>query len=150
MSTLENFLPQKEKEEYPGIRYAINPVIELINRNAQDRVVDLKWINRHRHVLFITEKGLKYHMMFKRRYFMSFGKCLAKEGPGESVNLEMVRWAIERDICAFLFVHPDTHIYMAPVVEVWEYGHDHGTIRQTLKTGEETMSLPVKCLRRWR
>ena len=96
---------KKAKTEINGIKEAIPLVRELISRKTQDKVVNVIPINKARHYIFVTENGLKYWMLFKREFFLSFGKIFGFKGCGDSVNAEFVGKALNMKIDGFLFVY---------------------------------------------
>lgn len=132
------------------IREAIPKAIECINKAHQnDSVAQVLPFNKHRHYLLITHGGLKYWLLYKRAFFNSFGKIFDYKGVGESINVEWVARAIEKDICAFVFVYQKGYVYIVPPNEFRDFGRRNQTIRTT-KSGEKTVSVPVSFLRRWK
>jgi hypothetical protein len=134
-------------EDIGSARLWINPVKEAIEKKTQDKVMDIYPINRERHFVFITEKGMKYQMLYKREFFNSFGAVFGKKGIGESVNKEYVEYALHIGIHNFIFIHGDK-MYMCPVKEFHDWSKANGTIRET-SSGETTLSVPVAMLRRF-
>jgi len=88
-------------------------------------------------------------MIFKRNFFMSFGKIFGVGGAGESLNEEMVEWALKNSIHSFIFIYENGNAYTIPVTEFHDYAISHGMVRKTDKTGEVTFSIPLRMLRRW-
>jgi hypothetical protein len=140
-----------KESEITSARRAISRTKELIESHTQDTVVQIYPINNNRHFIFITEKNMRYQQAFKRNFFMSFGKIFADKGMvgcGESVNKEMIEFALMSGIHAFIFVYQNHSTYSIPVKEFKDYAESHGTIRETL-SGERTYSVPIKMLRKW-
>ena len=132
-----------------SVRAAIPVAIEVINRTLQeDNVVEVSPLNYNRHYLLTTKKGMRYYMLFKREFFMSFGKIFGFKGIGESVNEEYMHTA-RRLADTFMFVYPDGKVYISPVGEAYNFAKKNETIRKT-KSGETTYSFPVKMLRSWK
>jgi len=99
-----------------------------------------------------AEKKMKYYQVFKRNFFMSFGRIFADQGMsgiGESLNEEAVAYAMVQGIHNFIFAYEDGKIYTISVKEFHDYAVSHDTIRKTDKTGEKTYSVPIKMLVRW-
>lgn len=131
-----------------NIRQAIPVAIEVINSCLQeDNVVEVSPLNYNRHYLLTTKKGMRYYMLFKREFFMSFGKIFGFKGIGESVNKEYMEIA-RRLADTFVFVYPDGKVYVSPVGEAYNFAIKNDTIRET-KSKETTYSFPVKMIRRW-
>lgn len=127
------------------------PIIKgLIEKNTNDKVMNIYPINNERHFVFETDKRMKYQLIFKRDFFRSFGKIFGVTGLGESVNEEMVEWALKNYILNFIFIYENGYAYTIPVNEFHDYAISHGMVRKTDKTDEITMSVPLKMLRRWR
>lgn len=139
----------EEDNEISSARRAINQTKELIESNTQDMVVQIYPVNSERQFVFITNNGLKYIQVYKRNFFMSFGRIFNKKGIGESINKEMIEFAEKSGIHEFIFVYKDGRTYTVPVKEFKDYAEFHGTIRTTVN-GEETYSIPVKLLKPWR
>ena len=135
------------QEEIENARKWIAPVKDMIELKTQDTVVDIYAINNERHFVFVTEKGMKYQMIFKRGFFNSFGKIFNKKGVGESVNKEYVDYAMNKGIHNFIFIH-DSHMYLSNVKEFHDWAISNKTIRETA-SGETTLSVPVTLLRRF-
>jgi hypothetical protein len=87
-------------------------------------------------------------MKFQREFFNSFGKIFNKKEIGESVNKDLVEWALKNGIHNFLFIH-NGHIYLCPVKEFHDYAIANKTIRTTI-TNETTMSIPALMLERYK
>jgi hypothetical protein len=136
------------EEEAENARKWINPCKEAIEMKTQGKVINIYGINNSRHFIFETNSGLKYYMKFQREFFNSFGAIFGKKGVGESVNRNLVEWALENGIHNFLFIH-NGHIYLCPVKEFHDYAIANKTIRTTA-TGEVTMSVPVLMLEKYR
>jgi alpha-tubulin suppressor-like RCC1 family protein len=139
------------ENEISSARRAINRTKELIESHTQDKVVQIYPINNEKHYVFVTNKGMVYQLLYKRNFFMSFGKIFADKemvGCGESVNQEMIDYAEENGVHNFLFVYQNGNIYAISVKEFKDYAESHGTIRTT-SSGERTFSVPIKLLRRW-
>ena len=136
-------------DEILTARRSIPAVIELIQEKTQDKITAIHPLQNDRHFLFITDKGMKFYMVFKREFFMSFGKIFNMKGIGESLNEEIVHYAVEKGIHNFLFVYEDGKIYTIPAKEFKDYAISHKTIRTT-SSGEGTMSIPVGLLSRWK
>jgi len=135
--------------EMESARKCINPIKELIENKTQDRVTNIFPINNERHFIFVTERGMRYQMIFKRNFFMSFGKIFNLKGIGESVNSEVVQYALDVDIHNFVFVYAEGKVYTIPVREFHDYAVSHNTIRKTV-SNENTMSVPIGLLRSWK
>jgi len=112
--------------------------------------VNIYGINNDRHFILETDKRMKYQLIFKRDFFRSFGKIFGTTGLGESINEEMVEWALRNYIHNFIFVYENGYAYTIPVNEFHDYAMSHGMVRKTDKTGEITLSCPLKMLKRWR
>lgn len=149
MKKITDFVLKEDPEKIETVGQAMAICIELINKKTFDRVKDAKRVNKSRHRLLITEKGLRYYVLYKREYFMSFGKIFSLKGIGESINMEYMEFIMYLKTDAILFVHPDGRIYIIPAQEFIDWSDAHETIRRT-KAGEITRSVPVNILRRWR
>lgn len=138
----------QEDNEISSARRAINQTKELIESNTQDRVVQIYPVNSERQFVFITNNELKYIQVYKRNFFMSFGRIFNKKGIGESINKEMIEFAIENGVHNFLFTYQDSKVYVISVKEFKDYAIANNTIRTT-SSGETTFSVPIGLLRRW-
>lgn len=139
-------------DEIESARRCIPVVQSIIEAKTQDRVVKIYPISNERHFIFETEKKMKYYQVFKRNFFMSFGRIFADQGMsgiGESLNEEAVAYAMVQGIHSFIFAYEDGKIYTISVKEFHDYAVSHDTIRKTDKTGEKTYSVPIKMLVRW-
>jgi hypothetical protein len=137
-------------EETENARRQIPKVKEIIERNTGDRISNIFPINNERQFILETNTKLKYQMIFKRDFFRSFGKIFGYGGLGESLNEEIIQWALKNGIHNLIFIYENGYAYTIPVNEFFDYSISHGTIRKTEKTGETTMSIPLSMLRRWR
>lgn len=133
-----------------NVRQAIPIAIKTINNSLQDdNVVDIDAVNQNRHYILKTKKGMRYYLLFKRKFFMSFGKIFSFKGCGDSVNDEYMDFAKRMEADTFVFVYPEGNVYIAPVQESYDFAMKNDTKRIT-KSGETTCSFPVKLLRRWK
>jgi len=132
-----------------SLRQSIPIAIESVEKNTQDKVIDVCMINKNRHCLLTTNKHLRYYLLFKRDFFRSFGKIFNKDGLGESINIEYLKFCKQNEIDAILIVYQIGHVYTVPVQEWWDYAQNNNTIRETISE-EITMSIPLRLLRRWR
>lgn len=135
--------------EIESARRCIPIVQSIIEAKTQDRVVKIYPIANERHFIFGTEKKMEYYLVFKRNFFMSFGRIFGMSGIGESLNEEAVAYAMVQGIHNFIFAYEDGKIYTISVKEFHDYAVSHDTIRKTDKTGEKTYSVPIKMLVRW-
>lgn len=120
----------------------------LISNRCQDNVIDIKPMNKKRHYLLTTFKGVRYQVLFKRAPFLSFGKIFGFKGCGDSVNSRYIAIAINNKIDGFLFVYQNGRVYYISPMEIFHYGQNFETIRTT-KSDERTYSFPIKLLRQW-
>ncbi len=135
----------------PNSLFECVPIVKkLIERKTQDKVIDVRFINKRRHLLVTTERGLRYWVLFKREFFLSFGKIFNFKGAGDSVNAEFVGKALNMKIDGFLFIYKNGYVYYISPREIFDYGDKFGTIRTTKETGERTYSYPLKVGKRWR
>lgn len=132
-----------------SLRQCLPVAIECIERNTQDKVKEVKLFNSDRHIFIVTARGLKYWLLFKREFFLSFGKIFNRKGSGESINEDWVVNAMNKGIDSFIFVYQKGHVYIVPPKEFRDYAEKNNTIRVTIG-GEKTYSIPVKLLRRWK
>jgi len=124
----------------------------LIEKKTQDEILGEYPVNNKRHYLITTQKGLKYWMLYKRAFFMSFSKIFPNtdfKGPGDSINAEYLGKALNFDIHALIYVYSNGFVYRLNPKEVFDYGHRFGTIRTT-KSGERTYSFPLSVEARWK
>ena len=132
-----------------NIREGIPVVIEVIKKTLQnDRVIDVIPVNKRRHYLLKTKKGMAYYYLYKRKFFMSFGKIFNFKGIGDSVNEEYMDFARTVKADAFIFLYPKGDVYIAPIQEAYDFARRNDTIRVT-KSNEMTYSFPVRMLRSW-
>ena len=117
-------------------------------REHGEQIKSIRSANNNRHSIVESSTGKIYWVLFKRGFFMSFGKIFGKDGPGESVNEEVLNDAISYNVDNFLFVYEDGKIYHISPKDVKEYCEANHTTRQT-DSGEWTYSFPVKNLVRW-
>jgi hypothetical protein len=136
-------------EEERKAREFIPIAIELIEKRTQDKVKDVEPVNMERQFLITTDKNMKYLLVYKRNFFMSFGRIFSMRGIGESLNEEIVEYAISKGIHELLFVYKDGMVYAISPQEFKDYATNHKTIRQTA-SGELTMSIVLSILRRWK
>lgn len=137
--------------EIETLGQAINPVVEQINKNLQnDRVIKIYSVNKGRHKMLRTDGDLGYHLIFKRKPFMSFGKIFDDfDGMGESINKSVVEEAVKKNVDNFVIVYGDGKVYVINPTEFKDFAEKNDTIRET-STGEVTMSVPINMLRRWK
>jgi hypothetical protein len=143
---------QGTENEISSARRAISRTKELIETHTQDKVVSILPVQQERQFVFITDKNLRYVQVFKRNFFMSFGKIFADKGMvgcGESLNREMIEFALMSGIHNLIFIYENGGVYTIPVKEFKDYAESHGTIRTT-ESGETTYSIPIKMLRPWK
>jgi len=134
----------------PNSLFECIPLVKnLIEAKTQDKVVDIKFINKNRHLIITTEFGLRYWVLFKREFFMSFGKIFDFKGIGDSINAEFLGIALNMKIDGFLFVYKNGYVYYISPREIYDYGQKFGTIRITNET-ERTYSFPLAVHKRWR
>lgn len=136
-------------EDERKAREFIPIAIELIEKKTQDKVKDVEPVNMERQFLITTDKNMKYLLVYKRNFFMSFGRIFSMRGIGESLNEEIVEYAISKGIHELLFVYHDGMVYAISPQEFKDYATSHKTIRQTA-SGELTMSVVLSILKRWK
>lgn len=135
----------------PETIYECTPIVgKLIEKNTQDKIKFVLSMNRSRHMLFITERGLKYWMLFKREFFLSFGKIFNMKGCGDSINANILGKALSQDIDGIIFIYRKGYVYFMSPREILDFGKKFGTIRVTKKTHERTYSFPLRAEKRWR
>jgi len=127
---------------------------KVIAKNTQDTIESVIWLNRNPfgHRLIRTTRGLKYYTTFKRLPFKTFGYQFEDKdmhGVGETINVEFLEKAIELECVAILIVYPNGHVYATNIGEWKSYENLFETVRRTKATGESTISVPIKLLRRW-
>jgi len=133
-----------------NIKEAVPIVKEYIEKaNKNDKVINISPKNDYRHYLIKTEMGLTYWLLFKRSFFMAFGKIFGYRGIGESINKEWVDEAISSGIDEFVFVYENGYIYAISPQTFKNFAEKNNTIRET-NNGETTYSIPISLLERWK
>lgn len=117
-------------------------------RERGEKVRSIRSANNNRHSIIETADGKIFWVLFKRGFFMSFGKIFNKEGPGESINQDVFEDAMLYNTTQFLFVYEDGKVYSISPKDAKEYCDKEHTTRQT-NDGEWTYSFPIKMLERW-
>lgn len=133
---------------------AVREACKIIERNTQDTIKlgGVMKRNQFGHYTVTTEKGLRYWMKFNREIFKTFGIQFQDQGlagAGESINLQWLDQAKALECTALVFVQPSGRVYCAYLEEFKTYEKNFGTTRHTDATGEVTVSIPIKLLRRW-
>jgi len=137
------------KQKINSIQEAVPIVCELVRKKTQDQIFRVAPVNRMRHYVITTGRGLKYWMLFKREFFLSFGKIFGFNGCGDSVNAKFVGQALNQKVDGFLFVYRNGYVYHISPREVFDFGKKFNTVRTT-KSSERTYSFPLPVERRWR
>ena len=125
---------------------------ELIEKNTKDKVASKINLNNGKHYLLITQKGLKYYVLYKRAFYMTFGREFEKEGQtgiGESINFEYLNYCLKQSVGNILLIYPDGKVYAVSPIEWVNFSVGSNTIR-TQKGGEKTYSIPISLLKRWK
>lgn len=139
-----------EMEKIKGVRQALQPAQEIINKRTQDKVIKINSHHNKRHYVLTTEKGLTYYLLYKRAYFMSFGRMFNLKGIGESINRERLAFCLNNKIDNIIVIHQEGYVYVCNPREWFDFATRHQTIRTTNTTREKTYSIPVMMLRRWK
>lgn len=137
-----------EKIFCDGIVEAVELVISELDKRGNPAKHHC-FVNDNKHCWVETRAGLVYYIVFKREFFMTFGKVFEKEGQkgiGESIN-ESCLIKAEKNLGAnlILCVYPDGKIYSLTPRE-WLRSP---LIRET-EEKEKTVSVPIGLLRRWK
>jgi hypothetical protein len=105
------------------------------------------------HSLIIAErKGRRcaFYVLFKNKFFLTYGRQFDDFGFGESMNLEvLMSLSRSETLEGILYVYNDGFIYNIPVEKFKDFVVEHGTIRVTKETLETTASVRVDLLDRW-
>ena len=96
--------------------------LELRKRNVL-QIFPLNSYNHSRHRLFQADKK-KYYVIFKREYYNSFehefkelfNKYPELQGKGESINQESLNLALNREVEAIVFIHPEGMFRIYPAL----------------------------------
>ena len=124
---------------------------EVIDSTLQhDYVEQTRTVHNRRHYILETHLGNRYYVIWKRELYLSFGETFGYSGPGESVDVETVQYAMRRGITNFVFVYPSGRVYVVPVREVFNFATKNDTIRDLHSSGDRVMSFPIKMEHRWK
>ena len=135
-----------EKVTVENLLQAIPLVSAALKLKLNENVHDVRLTNQGRHLLMKTDKAA-YWVLFKREFFMSFGKIFNLEGAGESVNRDIFELAQSQNVARFIFVYPDGKVYSISPQTIVEYMQNYGT-KRTTESGEFTYSFSVGLLER--
>lgn len=140
-----------EEAKISSLEEAVPYVAKKINKRLQaDTISKVYSINQGLHKILRTHKDQAYHLIYKRKPFMSFGKIFDNfKGVGESVNKEVVKEAVKKDVDNFVFCYGSGKVYVCNPVEFKNFAEKNDTIRET-SSGETTYSVPIRLLRRWK
>jgi hypothetical protein len=122
---------------------------EHLEKRLGDKTLNILPLNLGRHYLITTESGMRYYLLYKRNFFMSFGLIFGKSGMGESINKDFLELALKHEADNIAVVYEMGYIYTCPPKEWLHYAEQNHTIREQYK-GEVTYSIPINLLRRWR
>jgi len=114
------------------------------------------WVEEYKqytHCVITTEKNgerVGFYMLFKHKFFLTYGRQFDDAGFGESINMDCFR-SIERSktLEKILFVYPDGMVLYANPDEWKSFVEANNTVRLTRATGEATTSVRLDVLNRW-
>lgn len=87
------------------------------------------WVDNHRKVIIQGEhkdrdkdgkkRIVKYFVLFKREFFLSYGAITGKGGAGESINISDFEYAVyDMEINEFLYIYPCNRIYKIRGIDI--------------------------------
>jgi len=103
-------------------------------------------------VIVVEKKGVKsaLYMLFKRKFFLTYGKRFDDSGFGESINVDCFKQLEKsKTLEKILFVYPDGTVLFASPDSWREFIEKNSTVRLTRATGEATTSVRLDVLDRW-
>jgi len=107
-------------------------------------VKSIRYTNKGRHIVLVTEnKGVQY-IKFDRELFYSFGKIFNTSGAGETINLGVLKRMIHSGIRKLVFLFEQGGSYWVDPIEFYQECKQF--IRVT-SSGETTISCPVSFLK---
>jgi len=103
-------------------------------------------LNHNRYKIIKAEQG-NYLILFKREFFLSFGKIFksfGESGAGETINKEDLKYAISNGVRNIIITYPSGNIYSISVEDFLMHSHE----RVNEFENKETRSINIKHLRR--
>lgn len=112
----------------------------------------IKIVNKGRHAIIYTKKHNQikvFYLLFKRKFFLTYGKQFNDIGFGESINLEWFKCIEKSDYLEqILFCYKDGTIYFITPEEWRSFVESNNTIRMQ-HGGEVTTCVRIDILNRW-
>lgn len=125
---------------------AVQLVLNKLKTERHSEIFSVKNVNENKHTIISSNLG-DFFVLFKRDFFLSFGKIFSNRSVGESINSEALMFA-DKNKSILLFVYPDGKVYSISSSLFKKLAEDNEWIRQT-KADEKTYSIPLKYLTRW-
>lgn len=121
-------------------------VVMFLQTKKNIYVLETISVNNERyHIVKTVDKNII--VLYKRDFFNSFGKIFAAEGEtgvGETINIEDLKSAIQKEVKEIYFIYPNAHICKIGLDDFLAKSHK----RITAGEGKATRSVSVKHLER--
>jgi len=116
-------------------------------------VLKAKPTNFMRHYLIearhwsIPGRTVRYYLVYQREWLLSMPALFPDaDAPGATVNREVLEECLKAGVSLIVFAHPTGYYGIEPG-EMKRLAEEHGWVRTSRKTGEETVHVPVTRLR---
>jgi hypothetical protein len=106
---------------------------------------------RHKRHWFITVsyefRIFRFYMVFQREPFHKFDEIWKGEGEALTINRDVLVRIIREHVTRLFWVLEDGRIYMENPRYIMKLVQEHGWSRETEKTGEIVVHIPIKYLK---
>jgi len=132
------------EDKIDSLKEAVEIANNLIAKKTQERIEHEHYINKGRHCIIRTE-SFTYWALFKREFFLSYGKIFNRKGCGDSINSKYLGMALNMEIDSFLYIYKNGYVYAISPKEIFNSDR-----QRTTKSGERTYSFDLPMHKRWR
>lgn len=103
---------------------ALYVVKRMLYREYKILITKERWVDMNRKAIIQDKNGNKFFVLFKREFFITYGKITGEEGVGESINVMDFENAVyEENIEQFIYVYPCNRVYKIRAIDIRKHCH---------------------------
>ena len=127
---------------------AVNYLIQCMRKKEDKVISSMGYLNQKRYAFITFNYTERYLVLFKRDFYHKFGEMFkdkGEEGLGESINIEGLKLAFQRECIKIFFIYESGYIYSISPQDIVMKGYK----RETYAEGKEVYSFSIKHLERY-